>query len=59
MPKPNSGRKVTKLQGIMSEYHTENFGSKIDISFDNNAVRGEDTYVYVSNKATAADDKKR
>ena len=42
----------------MSEYHIEDFGSRIDIHFDNNAVRGEDTYVTVSKKATAAERQK-
>ena len=50
--------KIKKPPGIMSEYHTEDLGSKIYINFDNNAVRGEDTYVYVSSKATAAERQK-
>ena len=42
----------------MSEYHVEDLGSKIYINFDNNAVRGEDTYVNVSKKATVAERQK-
>ena len=58
MPKPSSGKRITKPPGIMNEYHTEDFGSRIEINFDNNAVRGEDTYVTVSSKATAAERQK-
>ena len=57
MPKPSSGR-TQKPPGIMNEYHIEDFGNKIEIHFDNNAVRGEDTYVNVSKKATAAERQK-
>ena len=40
------------LPGIMSEYHIEDYGSRININFDNNAIIGEDTYAYVPRKAT-------
>ena len=50
--------KIKKPPGIMSEYHTEDFGSRIEINFDNNAVKGEDTYVNVSRKATVTERQK-
>ena len=58
MSNSSSGKRTTKPLGIMNEYHTEDFGSRIEINVDNNAVRGEDTYVTVSSKATAAERQK-
>ena len=68
MPKPSSGKrrknlmsnsssgriKTTKPPGIMSEYHIEDFGRRLEIHFDNNFVRGESVLVTLPNKASAA-----
>jgi len=43
---------VMALQGIMNEYHIADYGSRIEIYFDNNVVNGESTYANVPRKAT-------
>ena len=58
MPKPNSGKKITKPPGIMCEYHTEDFGRQVEVYFDNNFVRGESILVTLPKKASAAEREK-
>lgn len=39
----------------MSEYHVEISGGRIDIYFDNNFLRGEDTYINLPNGKKASE----
>lgn len=49
-----SGR-VMKPPGIMSEYHIEDFGRRVEVHFDNNFVRGESILVTLPKKANTTE----
>lgn len=55
--KPSSGR-IKKPPGIMSEYHTEDFGRRVEIHFDNDFVRGESILVDMPKNTTLPEKRK-